>query len=158
MFKDFRLVDSALLHEVDNLVLDSDGVIDVVLELDLHFVLELARLLEELLVLNGISEVLVVLSEQVHFAVVCPGVELVAEGVLRPNTDVFASLQEQETVKFLVQVFPVEHVGHPGETVGSVEDSQRELPRHVEGVHEEQVPREGNGSVVHAVRVLEVDS
>lgn len=31
------------------------------------------------------------------------------------------------------------------------------MPRHAKGIHEEQVPGKGDGGVVHAVGVLEVD-
>ena len=38
-FENLRLVNSTLLHEVDNLILHHHGVIDVVIKLNLHLVL-----------------------------------------------------------------------------------------------------------------------
>ena len=157
-FKNFRLMDGTLFHEVNGFVLDGDGLVHVVFELDLQLVLELAVLLEEDLLFDGVRELFVVLGEQVHFAVVHPVVVLVAHGVLSPDAAVLAAAQQEELVDFLVQVLPVEHVGQPGEAVREVEEAERELPRHAEGVHEEEVPRDGNRAVEQAVGVLEVHS
>lgn len=40
----------------------------------------------------------------------------------------------------LVKTLPVHNMGHPGETVGCIEEGQGDLPRPEEGVHEEDVP------------------
>jgi hypothetical protein len=48
-------------------------------------------------------------------------------------------------------------VGHPGKAIGQIEERKGKLPAHSEGIAEENVPGEGNQTVVHAVRVLEID-
>ena len=60
-------------------------------------------------------------------------------------------------MELLVERLPVHNVRHPGEAVHGVEDGEGELPGHVEGVDEEQVPGKGNSSIIHAVRILEVN-
>lgn len=70
--ENLRLVHRAFLHELDHLVLHCDCVVNVVIKLDLELVLELAVFLEEVFIVDGIGEVLIVLSQQVHLAVVCP--------------------------------------------------------------------------------------
>jgi len=150
-------VNGAFLHEVYNLVLDGDGVVDVVVKLHLKLVLQLSVLLQEVLVVDGIREVLVILGEEVHLAVVGPRVEAVTHWVLRPNAHVLAATEEEKSVDLLVEALPVEDVGHPGQTVGHVEEGQGDLPGPEEGVDEEHVPRKGHQTVVHAVGVLEVN-
>ena len=44
--ENFGLVHSALLHKVDDLVLDHNSVVNVVVKLNLHFVFQLARLVQ----------------------------------------------------------------------------------------------------------------
>jgi len=154
--EDFWLMHSALLHEVYYFILDHYGMIDVIIELDLQFILQLAGLCEELLVFDGIREVLVVLCEKVEFANVCPGVESVTHGVLSPDSDVFATAQQEELVDLSFQVLPVEHVGKPGESVAQIEDHGGDLPGPGEGVHEEKVVGQGDEGVVHHVGVLQV--
>lgn len=61
--QNLRLVHGTFLHQVQDLILLSDGVVHVVVKLELHLVLELPVLLERLLVLGGIGEILVVLGQ-----------------------------------------------------------------------------------------------
>jgi hypothetical protein len=150
-------VNGAFLHKADDLVLHGDGVVDVVVKLHLELVLQLSVLLQEFLVFDGFSEVMVILSEEVDLAVGSPRVEAVTHWVLRPNADVLAATEEEKSVDFLVETLPVKDVRQPGETVGHVEEGQGNLPRPEEGVDEEHIPREGHQTVVHAVGVLEVD-
>jgi len=70
--EDLWLVHSALLHEVYDLVLHDDCMVNVVIQLHLDLILKLAALVKWLLVLNWLSEVLVVLGQEVHFADVGP--------------------------------------------------------------------------------------
>ena len=91
--EDLWLVNCALFHKVNDLVLDRDGVVHIVVQLHLQLVLELSVLLQEVFVIDGICEVFVVLGQQVHLAVVGPGVEAITHGVLRPNAHVLASSQ-----------------------------------------------------------------
>ena len=156
-FEDFRVVHCSFFHELNALVLNSDGVIDVVVKLDLDLVLELAILFEEVFVLDGVCEVLSVLGDQVNLAVAGPRVPPVAHGVLRPKAHVLASAQQQKSVDLLVKALPVHRVRQPGERVGSIEEGEGNLPGPEEGVDEEDVPGEGHEAVVEAVRVLEVN-
>ena len=86
-----RLVNGTLLHEANDLVLMSDGMINVVIELDLHFILELTGLVHELLVFGHGSEILTVLSEQAELGDVSPRVVSIAHGVHGPNAHVLAT-------------------------------------------------------------------
>jgi len=60
-------------------------------------------------------------------------------------------------VDLLVEVLPIKHVGQPGEAVAAIEDRTEDLPGPAEGVNEEHVEGEWDGTVVHDVGVLEVD-
>ena len=71
-FKNFWLVHCALLHKTYHFVLLRDGLLHVVIELNLDFVLNLTRLGEEVLVLWWEGEVLAILSQQVELADVRP--------------------------------------------------------------------------------------
>ena len=155
-FKDFGLVNGSLFHEVDDLILHSDRMVDIVVKLHLDLILQLSVFLEEVLLVDRVGKVLIILRQQVNLTIVRPAVEAVAHWVLRPNSHVLAAAQEQEPVDFLVEALPVEDVGHPGERVGQVEERQCDLPRPEEGVHEEDVPAEGHEAVVHDVGILEV--
>jgi hypothetical protein len=92
-FKDFGLMNGTLLHEVDDLILDCDGVVDVVVKLHLKLVLQLSVLLQEVFVVDGISKVLIIFSKKIHLAVVGPGVEAVSHGVLCPNAHVLTATE-----------------------------------------------------------------
>jgi len=52
-----------LLHEKNDLVLNSNRVVDVVIQLDLQFVLKLTVLLQNFLLFYGVSEVFIVFSK-----------------------------------------------------------------------------------------------
>lgn len=71
-FKDLRLVNGTLLHEVDNLVLHSNCLIHVVLYLHLQFILQLTVFLQELLIINWIGEIFVIFCEKVKLTVMNP--------------------------------------------------------------------------------------
>ena len=59
----------ALLHEANDLVLHHYGVVNIVVQLNLDFVLQLAILPQEVFVVNWVRKVLVVLSQQIDLAV-----------------------------------------------------------------------------------------
>jgi hypothetical protein len=124
----FRLMHGTLLHKVDYLVLDCDSMVDVVVELDLELVLQLPVLLQKLLLVYGVGEVFIVFGKETGFADVGPVVELVSHGILGPDTQVLATSEQEELMDLLVEVFPVEHVGNPGQTVGKIEARKSELP------------------------------
>lgn len=105
--ENFWLMHNSLLHEVNDFVLDCDGVVHIMVKLHLQFVLKLSILLQELFVVNWFSEVLIIFGEQVHFTVCDPRVELVSHWVLSPYAAVLASLQQKESVDFLIKVLPV---------------------------------------------------
>ena len=110
----FGLMNSTLFHEVDDLILDCDGVVNVVVKLHLKLVLKLSVFLEEVFVIDGISKVFIIFSEEIHLAVVGPRVEAVSHWVLCPNTHVLAATEKEKSMDFLVETFPVKNVGHPG--------------------------------------------
>ena len=90
-FEYLGLVHSAFLHERDDLVLHSDGMVDIVIELNLHLILQLSVLLEEVFVIDWVRKVLVIFREQVDLTVVGPRVETIPHWVLCPNTHVLSS-------------------------------------------------------------------
>lgn len=120
--KYFWLMHGALLHEVNDLILHIDRLIDIVVQLHLQLVLQLSILLQEVFVVDWVGEILVVFSEQVEFAVVRPGVPFVSHGILRPNSHIFATSEQKKLVDLLVKVFPVEDVREPGEAVCAVKE------------------------------------
>lgn len=93
LFEDFGLVHSALFHEVNDFILYDDCMVNVVVKLNLHFVLKLSCLVHEVLILNWVSKVFVVLSQEVEFANVSPRVESVSHWVLCIEPNVFTSSQ-----------------------------------------------------------------
>lgn len=109
--EDLRLVNGTFLHKVDNLVLHCNSLVHVVLHLHLQFILQLTVFLQELLIINWVSKIFVVLSEEVKFTVVDPGVVAVAHRVHGPDAAVFTSTEKQNTMNLLVKMTPVEHVG-----------------------------------------------
>jgi hypothetical protein len=121
-FEDLGLVNGALFHEIDSLILHHHGVVHVVVQLHLQLILQLPCLVEELLIFNWLSEVLIVLSQQVELADVRPRVETIAHRVLSPYSHVLATSEEIELVDFLFKVFPIEDVGEPSDGVGTVEE------------------------------------
>lgn len=62
----------ALLHKADDLVLYSDGVIDVVIKLNLDFVFKLSILLEDLSIFDWVLKVVRVFSDKTDLSVVSP--------------------------------------------------------------------------------------
>ena len=100
--KYFGLVHRTLLHKVNDLVLDCDGVVHVVVELHLDLVLELTILFKELLIIDWVREVLVILGEQTHLTIVDPGVVFITHWVLGPHTAVLATSQQVQLVQLLV--------------------------------------------------------
>lgn len=66
-------------------------VVLVVVQLDLHLVLELTVRLQELLIFCWVCEVLLVLGQQMNLTVVRPRVKLISVWVLCPNADVLAT-------------------------------------------------------------------
>ena len=156
-FHDLWLVDGAFLHEVDDLVLVVDGMVDVVVKLYLDLVLQLTGLVHEVLVLRYWCEVFTILSEEVELSDVRPGEVAVTHRVHRPDADVLAAAQQVHLVDLAVKRLPVLGERHPGEAVASVEDRESDLPLPHERVDEEDVPAERHGEHVGAVGVLHVD-
>ena len=68
-FENLRLVHRSFFHKADDLVLDHDCMIDVVVELNCHLVLQLTILAEEVLVIDRVSKVTLVLRQKVDLAV-----------------------------------------------------------------------------------------
>ena len=112
-FKYFWLVDDALLHEVDDFILNNDRMINVVVELNLHLVLQLACLVHEIFVLSWLCKFFVVLSKEVELTNVSPRVESVSHWVLSVEPHILASSEKEDFVNFSLQMLPVENVWHP---------------------------------------------
>lgn len=155
-FEYFWLVHSSLLHEVDDFVLHSDVVVDVVLKLHLHFVLQRTVFVQEL-GLVFVGEVFVVFRKQVELVDGRPGEESVSAWVHIEYFDVLASSEQVEFVNFPVESLPVKHMWHPGQRVRQVENTANDLPLPHEWVHEVQVPGDWHEAVVHSVRVFEIN-
>ena len=100
----------ALLHEVNDLVLHNDCVINVIIKLHLDLVLELTALVEWLLIFYWLSEVFVILGKEVHFADVGPRVKAITHGVLGPNAEILSASEKEELMDLLVEMLPVEHM------------------------------------------------
>ena len=90
-FKNFWLMNSALLHETYYFVLLGYGLLYIDIKLNLDFILNLPGLSEEVLIFGGPSKVLTVLSKEVELANVCPGVESVSHWVHDPNANILAT-------------------------------------------------------------------
>ena len=58
---------------------------------------------------------------------------------------------------FLFQVFPIEHMWQPHNRISKVELAKLKLPTEAKRIYEENVPRERNKTIIHAVRVLQVN-
>jgi len=61
--QNFRLMHGTFLHQVQNLVLLSNRVVDVVVQLELHLVLKLSVLLQRGFLLHWVSKVLVIFGQ-----------------------------------------------------------------------------------------------
>lgn len=67
-FKYFWLVNSSFLHEIYYLILYSDGMVYIVVQLHLELILKLPFLGQKVFLLNWISEIFVIFCEEIHFA------------------------------------------------------------------------------------------
>lgn len=126
--EDFRLMHSTFLHEVDNFILDNDGMIYVVIELHLNFVLKLSLLGQEVLLLNRFSEIFVVLSQEVELANVGPRVESITHWILGVESNILATSQQKDFVNFSLEVLPVKNMRQPSKATESVENRCCYLP------------------------------
>ena len=138
--KDFRLVHSSLLHEIDNLILHNNCVIHVVVQLNLNFVLKLPLLCQKVLFIYWFCEVLVVFCEQVELTNMAPRVEPIAQWILGEESHVLAASKNENLMDFALKVLPVEDVGKPCKAVETVEKRQGHLPTPAERIHEKDVP------------------
>lgn len=157
LFEQLGLVHRAFFHEGNNLILLHNCVFAIVVQLNLHFVLQLPGFRQKRLGIDIFDELLVILGNEVRLANVGPGVVFVAHWVLGPDPHVLASSEEEEFVDFAVEGFPVHNVGHPGGAARTPEESAEHHPVPAEGVHEVPVDGEGDERIVHNVRVFEVD-
>ena len=87
---------------------------------------------------------------------VAPRVELIAHWVLSPHTEVLSSSEEIYFMKLLVQVFPVQSMGHPRQGIGQIKAGQCELPAHRERIDKKEIPRKRDQTVIHTVGILKV--
>lgn len=61
-------------------------------------------------------------------------------------------------MNLLIEMFPIEHVGHPSIGVEEVEGSTSYIPTPREWINKEDIPGEGDKHIIHAVGVLQIDS
>jgi len=87
---------------------------------------------------------------------VSPRIVLVTHWVLSPDPDVLSSPEQVQLVNFLIKMFPIQHMGHPSESISNVEHTQSYLPAHGERVNEEQIPTERYRSIQKYIRIFEV--
>lgn len=143
-FKDFRLVHGSFLHEVDDFILNNDGVVNIVIQLNLNLVFHLTLLCKEILFLNWFCEIFVVFCEQVEFANMGPGVEPVTKRILSVESHVLSTLQKVNLMDLPLEVLPIENMRQPRKSIEEVEQNSADLPVPGEGIDEEDVPRERN--------------
>ena len=127
--EDLWLVYCALLHEVYDLVLNHNRVIYVVIKLNLHLVLQLTGLIKELLLFHWLREIFIVFGQKVEFTDVSPRVESITHWVLSPHSHVLATSEKVHLVNLPLEMFPVEDMRHPEESICEIEDALSELPR-----------------------------
>ena len=90
-FEDLWLMHGTLLHELNNLILLSNCVIDVVVKLSLHLVFQLSGLCQEVLILCWDGKVFSIFSEKVELTDMGPGVVSVSHWVHGPDPHVLSS-------------------------------------------------------------------
>jgi len=120
--EDLWLMHGTLLHELNNLILLSNCVIDVVVELGLHLVFELSSLCQEVLVLCWDGKVFSILSEKVELTDMSPRVVSVSHWVHGPDPDVLSTSEEIHFMNFLIKGFPIHAHWDPSEGVDGVEN------------------------------------
>lgn len=135
--ENLRLVHCAFLHKVDDLVLVVDRVIDIVVQLSHHLVLQLAGLGHEVLVFRHEGKVFTIFGQQIELGDMCPREVEIAHGVHRPDADVLTTSQQVHLVDFTIERLPVLSQRHPGKAVRSVEDREGHLPLPHEWIDEE---------------------
>ena len=85
------LMDSTLLHEIDDLVLDSDCMVDIVIKLNLNFILKLTGFCEEIFIFYWISKVLVIFCQEIELTDMCPRIVSISHRIHGPNSYIFTS-------------------------------------------------------------------
>lgn len=121
-FENLRLVDCTLLHETYDLVLLGYCLLNVVVQLDLNFILDLTGLGEEILVFRGERKVLSILGQEMELAHMSPRVIPITHWIHRPNSHILATPQQVHPVNFPVEILPIEGEGNPGKAVRRPED------------------------------------
>lgn len=143
--KDLWLMNCSLFHKLNNFILMSDGMIDIMVQLNLNFVFELTSLVHEVLILWDCCEVFTILGQKIELGDVSPRVEFVSHGVHGPNTHILATSKKVHLVDLPIKRLPVKSHRHPGEAIGKVEKRKSNMPFPHQGIDEENVPTEGHG-------------
>lgn len=117
----FWLMDCTLLHELNDLILLSDRLFDVVIQLSLDLVLQLTSLGQEIFILNWVGKVLAIFSDEVELTDVCPTIISISHWVHCPNSYVFTSSKKEHSVNFSIETLPVKRQWDPSEAVDSIE-------------------------------------
>jgi hypothetical protein len=58
---------------------------------------------------------------------------------------------------FSIQVLPIQNMRQPSQTVSSIKERKSEVPWHSERIYEKDVPRKRDKSIIHNVRVFQID-
>ena len=103
----FWLMDCTFFHELNDLILLADVLIDVVIQLHLGLVLQLTSLGQEIFFLNWVSKVLAIFSHEVELTDVCPIVISISHWVHCPNSYVFSSSKKEHSMNFSIDTLPV---------------------------------------------------
>ena len=101
-FENFGLMNSSFFHEFNNFILLGDGMVYVVVKLNLHLVFELTGLGQEIFIFWRISEILTVFGDKVEFADMGPRVVSVTHWVHGPNSNVLSTSKQVHLMNFLV--------------------------------------------------------
>lgn len=118
------LMHCSFLHEEDNFILDYDRLIDIVIKLYLSLILELTSLVEEVLIIDWISEVLTIFGNEVELSDISPRVEPISHWVHGMDFNILTTSKQVQSVNFLIEMFPIEHLWHPCEAIGDIENRE----------------------------------
>ena len=153
--KKLGLVHNALLHEVEQHVLEVGAALQEVIDLDSDLVLQLALLLEEI-GLIAVVEVRLVLGQHIYFVKQRP-VDLTP--VLQRfclEFDHLAAAQQRESAHLEMQRAEIPQSGHP-ECVQQHNVDVVQEPAHLQGVVDVHPEAGGAEQLVEDIGVLEVD-
>lgn len=72
LLEKFRLMNLAFLHEVNDLILVGQGLVNIVVKLDLYLILELTFFAKEIFLIRVLSEIFAILSKKIKLIGIGP--------------------------------------------------------------------------------------